>query len=289
MTSWEIYELSNLPKDILYQFDNTINNTKETNLTINYEKICKFNYKMKFENVIKNLEAGNTYLLNLTQPTKIHNNFSLLDIYKNSNSKFKLYYKNKFVCFSPEKFIDIYNNNIYAYPMKGTINANIKDAKNIILNDKKELSEHTMIVDLLRNDLSTISSNVSVDLFRYSENIKAGKQELIQVSSQISGSLNKNWNESIGDIIVSLLPAGSITGAPKINTIKLIKQIEQYDRGFFTGICGIFDGKILRSNVLIRFIEKINDSLLYKSGGGITLDSIESAEYQELCDKIYIP
>ena len=68
-----------------------------------------------------------------------------------------------------------------------------------------------------------------------------------------------------------------------------LKNVENYDRGFYTGIFGIFDGKSLQSFVLIRFIEKIEDELFYKSGGGITLDSDLKLEYEELINKVYLP
>lgn len=112
---------------------------------------------------------------------------------------------------------------------------------------------------------------------------------MIQVSSKISGELTKNWQNNIGNIIVSLLPAGSITGTPKKKTIELIDKIEDYKRGYFTGVFGVFDGETLDSGVMIRFIEKENNKFYYKSGGGITSDSILDDEYQEMLDKVYIP
>ena len=255
------------------------------------KEFMKFDsYKEKFEEVQKNIRSGNSYLFNLTSPTKIKNTIDLKNIYKNSNGKFKLFYKDKFVCFSPERFCQIKKQKIYTYPMKGTIDANIPNAQQLILEDKKELAEHTMVVDLLRNDLSMVSKKVRVEKFRYCEKIKAGEKELLQVSSKISGELEKNWNEHIGDILLPLLPAGSITGTPKKKTTQLIKEIEDYDRGFFTGIFGVYDGKELDSAVMIRFIEKDqNGNLVYKSGGGITCDSDVKKEYDEMCDKVYIP
>jgi para-aminobenzoate synthetase component 1 len=79
------------------------------------------------------------------------------------------------------------------------------------------------------------------------------------------------------------------TGTPKKSTIEILKNIENYDRGFYSGIFGIFDGINLQSFVLIRFIENINNELFYKSGGGITSDSIAKEEYEELLNKVYLP
>jgi len=246
-------------------------------------------YQKRFQKVIDKICSGDTYLLNLTQQTKISITLSLKEIYTISNATYKLRYQDKFVCFSPEQFVSIKDNKIETFPMKGTIDASIKDADTIILDDKKELAEHIMVVDLLRNDLSIVAKDVKVDRFRYITKIKAGDKELLQVSSHICGTLESDWRDNLGDILSSLLPAGSITGTPKKSTVEIIEDVEGYDRGFFTGVFGVFDGESFDSAVMIRFIEKTSDGYIYKSGGGITLDSSDISEYNELLDKVYIP
>jgi para-aminobenzoate synthetase component 1 len=246
-------------------------------------------YKKAFDNVIYNIYKGNSYLTNLTMPTSVDTNLTLREIFRHSNAPYKLLYKNDFVVFSPETFIEIKNGMIYSHPMKGTIDADIEDAENIILNDEKELAEHRTIVDLIRNDLSIVANNVKVNRFRYISKIKTNHKNLLQVSSEISGELPPDYRNKIGDIISSLLPAGSISGAPKKKTVEIIKESENYNRGFYTGIFGMFDGENLDSAVMIRFIENINGSLFFKSGGGITYKSNPEAEYQELKDKVYVP
>jgi para-aminobenzoate synthetase component 1 len=173
--------------------------------------------------------------------------------------------------------------------MKGTIDASVKNAKEQILSNEKEMAEHVMVVDLLRNDLSIVSKQVKVKRFRYAQNINAGDKTLLQISSHIQGTLTNNWHEHIGDIILPMLPAGSITGTPKKSSVQIIEEVEQYKRGYYTGIFGIYDGKSLDSAVMIRFIQKEKEDFFYKSGGGITSDSNAHLEYQELIDKIYIP
>ncbi len=246
-------------------------------------------YKKSFDKVLKQIRDGNTYLLNLTFPTTINTNLTLEEIFLQSNAKYKLLYKNKLVVFSPESFVRIEGNTISSYPMKGTIDSSIPNAEEIILNDKKETAEHNTIVDLIRNDLSMVASNVQVDKFRYVEKIVTNDKSLLQVSSKITGTLKENYNTRIGEIIFSLLPAGSISGAPKKKTIEIIKDTETYSRGFYTGIFGYYDGPVLDSAVMIRFIEKENDKYFYKSGGGITFLSDVKSEYQELIDKVYVP
>ncbi|MCH9740391.1 MAG: aminodeoxychorismate synthase component I [Epsilonproteobacteria bacterium] len=247
------------------------------------------NYKNSLEKVLEEIRSGNTYLLNLTFKTPIESNLNLEEIFTYARAKYKLYFKDQFICFSPEKFVEIEDNTITTYPMKGTIEASIPNAKEKILADSKEMAEHVMIVDLMRNDLSMVGHSVKVEQFRYVDKIKAGDKELLQVSSKITATLPKNWRDNLGEILSKLLPAGSISGTPKHSTVNIINQIEDYDRGFYTGVFGIFDGENLYSAVMIRFIEKEHNRLYYKSGGGITLDSDAKSEYNELIDKIYLP
>ena len=246
-------------------------------------------YEEKFNRVIKKIESGETYILNLTQATPIETQLSLKEIYSLANAHYKLRFKDEFVCFSPEKFVQINASRIHTYPMKGTIDSSLPNAKEQILNDTKEMAEHIMVVDLLRNDLSIVSTNVKVEEFRYITEIDAGEKKLLQVSSHISGYVGEQWHENIGTILKSILPAGSISGAPKKSTIEIIDDVEEYDRGFFSGVFGVYDGESFDSGVMIRFIEKSNNAYSYKSGGGITLDSQVKLEYNELQDKIYLP
>jgi len=112
---------------------------------------------------------------------------------------------------------------------------------------------------------------------------------LLQVSSKITGKLAPGYLSFLGDIIFMLLPAGSVTGAPKKKTVEIIRETEKYRRGFYTGVTGLFDGENLDSGVMIRFIENTNKGLVYKSGGGITMFSDCICEYNEMIDKVYVP
>jgi para-aminobenzoate synthetase component 1 len=246
-------------------------------------------YSKGFSLIRKHINNGDTYLLNYTQPTPIDTNLNLEEIFHLSSARYKILLKDKFVCFSPEKFVKITNGQIASYPMKGTMDATIPNSEELILKDSKELAEHNTIVDLIRNDLSLVAENVCVNKFRYLERLKTNMRDLWQVSSKITGDLPANYTENIGDIIFKMLPAGSICGAPKKKTVEIIKAAENYERGFYTGVFGHFDGKNLDSCVLIRYIEKQNDQLVYKSGGGITFMSEADKEYEELLKKVYVP
>ena len=173
--------------------------------------------------------------------------------------------------------------------MKGTIDASIPNAEQIILNDYKETAEHNTIVDLLRNDLSIISEKVRVNRFRYIDQIKTNQKDILQVSSEITGRLQPEIKENLGDIIFGMLPAGSISGAPKSATLDIIRRAEGEPRGYYTGIFGYFDGNTFDSAVMIRFIEERDSQYYFRSGGGITVYSDCASEYEEVISKIYLP
>jgi para-aminobenzoate synthetase component I len=246
-------------------------------------------YAAAFKNVTRNIREGNSYLLNLTFPTRIEINMDIRDVFFLCKAKYKLLIENQFVVFSPESFVQIRDRTISSYPMKGTIDASGENAREIILNDEKETAEHTTIVDLIRNDLGIIASNIQVEAFRYIDQISTNEKNLLQVSSKITGVLQSDYYTKIGTLLFKLLPAGSISGAPKKKTLEIILESERYNRGYYTGVFGIFDGNTLDSGVMIRFIENIDGVLYYKSGGGITSMSTVDLEYQEMIDKVYVP
>ena len=209
-----------------------------------------------------------------------------------------------FVCFSPETFVRIKGGRIYSYPMKGTLDASLPNAEKLLMEDQKEAAEHATIVDLIRNDLSRVAEDVRVDKYRYIDVLHTNKGNILQTSSEISGRLPEDYPHHLGEILDAQLPAGSITGAPKDKTMQIIQEAEGYDRGFYTGIMGIYDQGELNSAVMIRFIEeeevfpsktenRMNyeaiRKLYFKAGGGITSKSDCRKEYEEVIQKIYLP
>ena len=218
-----------------------------------------------------------------------------------------------FVCFSPETFVRIKGGRIYSYPMKGTLDASLPNAEKQLMEDQKEAAEHATIVDLIRNDLSRVAEDVRVDKYRYIDVLHTNKGNILQTSSEISGRLPEDYSHHLGEILDAQLPAGSITGAPKDKTMQIIQEAEGYDRGFYTGIMGIYDQGELNSAVMIRFIEEetspvdfeadgeknfkasegkrdeASRKLYFKAGGGITSKSDCRKEYEEVIQKIYLP
>lgn len=246
-------------------------------------------YKKTFEKVAYHLRRGDTYLINLTHPTRVHSNLSLPEIFEISQAPYKLLVPGHFVVFSPELFIRTEGSGIFSCPMKGTIDATLPHAEQTLLADEKEFFEHNTIVDLIRNDLSMVSGNVKVTRFRYVERVHTNRGDLLQMSSEIRGDLPEGYLQRLGETLFRLLPAGSVTGAPKERTVEIIRQTETYDRGFYTGIFGFFNGTSLTSAVSIRYIEQTAAGLVFKSGGGITALSNPEREYMEMLKKVYVP
>ncbi|WP_294629873.1 aminodeoxychorismate synthase component I [uncultured Bacteroides sp.] len=246
-------------------------------------------YRRSFHIVQSNIFAGNSFLTNLTCRTPIETDLTLEDIYFRSKAIYKLWVKDSFTVFSPEIFVRIRQGKISSYPMKGTVDASIANAVQLLMNDPKEAAEHATIVDLIRNDLSMVANRVSVSRYRYIDVLQTNQGAILQTSSEIQGVLPDDYWKHLGDIIFKLLPAGSITGAPKKKTMQIIQEAETYDRGFYTGVMGYFDGENLDSAVMIRFVEQQGKEMYFKSGGGVTCQSDAESEYNEMKQKVYVP
>ena len=283
---WFQYKFTKASSDQPFSaIDNKNVNSVEHSL-ITKHPISLSDYKHKFNQVMDALHKGDSFLMNLTIPTPVQNTVNFQTYFNHAKSKYVVWLKNDFIAFSPETFIQIESGMISTFPMKGTIDASLPNAKELLLNDSKELAEHATIVDLLRNDLSRVASKVRVTNFRYYEEIPTQNGKIGQVSSAIQGELPPDYASRIGSILYDLLPAGSVSGAPKKKTAQLIASIEGTDRGYYTGIAGYFDGVNLDSCVLIRYL---GADQVYHSGGGITFQSDMASEYQEMINKVYVP
>jgi len=259
------------------------------NVRIGKHPVSWERYLAAFNHVVDCQGAGDSYLCNLTFPTAIDVSLSVEEIFHGSTSPYRLLVKDEFVVFSPEPFVRIRGGVISSSPMKGTIDASLPGAAEKLLADEKEFAEHLTIVDLIRNDLGIVARDIRVERFRYTERVSTSGGGLYQTSSEITGRLPVDYRGRMGEIMAALLPAGSVTGAPKKRTVEIIREAEGYHRGYYSGVFGIFDGNDLDSAVMIRFIERTDTGLVYKSGGGITVYSDPVAEYREMIDKVYVP
>lgn len=279
---------------IQYQFRSKGNASSQlaslpSSIQFDIEPIDFFTYQTAFKEAQNAIFEGNSYLLNLTFPTPIQTNLSLYQIFQNSTAPYRLWMKDQLVVFSPEPFVEIENGQMASYPMKGTIDADLPAAEAVLMANQKERAEHATIVDLIRNDLNMVAKKIRVERYRFLDRIETNRGNILQTSTKIVGEVGEEYHERIGTILRKLLPAGSISGAPKKKTVEIIQSAEPFDRGFYTGVMGLFDGENLDSAVMIRFIEQQGAQKIFKSGGGITSQSDVMEEYQELIKKVYLP
>lgn len=261
--------------------------------SIHAEKLEYDKFYKSFCLLQEKMQQGYSWLANLTFSVPIQLTGQLIDFYYCAQAPYRVYKKDSFLSFSPESFVKIRQDRIESSPMKGTkevkkggdVQAAIKE----LLASEKELAEQYTITDLLRNDLSRVARKVRVEKFRYVDKIETKDKIILQTSTLIAGYLPLNYQNYLGNILWELLPAGSVSGAPKKETVNILKEIEKEKRGFYCGIAGYFDGESLDSCVLIRFIEKRENQFFYRTGAGITVNSLAEDEYQEILSKIYVP
>lgn len=250
------------------------------------KQITKSTYQNKINTIKDEIAKGNTYQVNYTYENKVKAYCSDKNLYLSLRNKQQTSYgafiKNDFdtiMSFSPELFFEIKNKKISTRPMKGTAsrgNSKEKDEeqKKFLANDEKNRAENLMIVDLLRNDIGKISHNVNVKSLFDIETYKT----LHQMTSTIEGNLKTNdarqWLEA-------LFPCGSITGAPKINTMKIIEKTEEDERGVYCGAIGYFSPNKTVFSVPIRTLQKSDTYWSYRVGGGIVWDSKCDEEWAE--------
>ncbi|MFH1772589.1 MAG: aminodeoxychorismate synthase component I [Candidatus Omnitrophota bacterium] len=245
-------------------------------------------YEKKIKRIKYYLENGLTYQVNLTFKLEFEISADVFDFYlalrRAQPAPYRAFINTGtqyILSLSPELFFRIDGKRIMSRPMKGTAarSASIeRDRRNkeALLKSKKIQAENVMITDLLRNDLGKICSNVTVDqLFKVEE-----YSTLYQVTSTILGSLNNGTAYS--DIFTSLFPCGSVTGAPKIKTMEIIKILEKQNRGIYTGAIGyISPSKDTCFNVAIRTVVLNKNHGEIGIGGGIVYDSVAFNEYKE--------
>ena len=246
-------------------------------------------YQRAFQLVRAGLQRGDSFLTNLTFPTPVRLPVDLPTVYRSVEAKYRVLLPGEFVCFTPETFVTIDRQGVIATsPMKGTA-VDTPAGREALLADPKEIAEHATIVDLMRNDLSQVASGVHVTNYRYLRPTERRGGALVQTSTDIEGKLPPGWRARLGDTLLRLLPAGSVSGAPKAATLKLIHQAEGQPRGYYCGIAGYFDGQQLDTCVLIRYLAQRGGRYYFHSGGGITARSDWRREYEEMNAKIRLP
>ncbi|MBJ8419453.1 chorismate-binding protein [Acinetobacter courvalinii] len=286
---------------IFQQISDLINQAAQTPSPLYLLEKCqarwsKQQYLKAFQQVQEYIKAGDCYQINLTQEFTAHAQGSLLsranDLWKLTHAPYAGYLKLddfELLSCSPELFIEFQaDRKIKTRPIKGTM-PRFDDpqqdqiSKDKLSHSKKDQAENVMIVDLLRNDLSVYAETGSVETTKLFE-IESFNQ-VHHMVSEITASLKADINPM--QMLLSALPGGSITGAPKIRAMQIIEELEGAPRGAYCGSLGYFNFDGTGSwNILIRSIQKYQDQLSMWAGGGITIASDAEAEYQECFDKI---
>ncbi len=188
---------------------------------------------------------------------------------------------------SPETLVKLEDGVLHTFPLAGTRPRGKtleEDARlrRELLADEKELAEHNMLVDLGRNDLGKISRFGSVKVEKYHSIERFS--HVMHIGSTVRGEIRKDYDAL--DAIEAVLPAGTLSGAPKIRACQLIAELENNKRGIYGGAIGYIDftGN-MDTCIAIRIAYKKNDKVFIRSGAGIVADSVPEKEFQECINK----
>lgn len=188
---------------------------------------------------------------------------------------------------SPETLVRLENGRLTTFPVAGSRPRGLTEEEDQeleadLLSDEKELSEHNMLVDLGRNDLGRISRFDSVEVTKYMMIHKYSK--IMHICSQVEGDIKDDCDAL--SAIESVLPAGTLSGAPKIRACEIIEELESEERGVYGGALGYLDftGN-MDTCIAIRMAVKKDGRVYVQAGGGIVADSIPENEYQESANK----
>ena len=296
---WTFFSDEEDAERIFHVIQNAIKHKKHPSFSLTQPCSARWNkheYRTAFKKVQNYIKAGDCYQINLTQEFTAKAQGCLLTtaekFWKLTDAPYSSYLKVddfELLSCSPELFINFEENRkIVTRPIKGTMPRYAdpkqdEQSKKNLIHSKKDQAENVMIVDLLRNDLSVYAETGSVktpQLF--------GIESFNQVHhmvSEVTATLKQDINPF--KVLMSALPGGSITGAPKIRAMQIIDEVEGAPRGAYCGSMGYFNFDGTGSwNILIRSIQKYQEDVSIWAGGGITIASDCDAEYQECFDKV---
>lgn len=264
-------------------------------------KDFKVNSNVTKEELIQNVETAKEHILNgdifqivLSQRFEIENPPESFNVYRmlraNNPSPYLYYFKSNDYTIagsSPEMLVSVKNGIVKTKPIAGTMPRGKTEEEDAMLEkalnaDPKERAEHTMLVDLGRNDIGKVSKfgSVYVDRLKYIQRFS----HVMHMTSDVKGKLSDD--KSVFDALCSVLPAGTLSGAPKVRAMEIIDELETVRRGTYGGAIGYisFNGN-LDSCITIRTALFKDNKAYIQSGGGIVYDSIPEKEYEESVNK----
>lgn len=251
-------------------------------------------YKKKVEITKNHIKEGNIFQLVLSNRIEADYEGSLFDTYRTlrtlNPSPYMFYFSSgdiEMAGASPETLVKVTNGEVRTFPLAGTRprgkdDEEDKKLEKELLADEKELSEHNMLVDLGRNDLGNICKYGSVKVEKYMEIQRYS--HVMHISSTVYGKIRDD--KDAVDAIEAVLPAGTLSGAPKIRACKIINKLENNKRGVYGGAIGYLDfSGNMDTCIAIRLAFKKNGKVFIRSGAGIVADSVPENEFKECINK----
>lgn len=252
-------------------------------------------YSAKVNKIKEYIKEGHIFQTVLSQRWTVETKQDGFALYKELrvlNPSPYLYYFNfgefEVIGSSPEMLVKQKENHIYTCPIAGTRKRGKDKAedeclKEELLADEKEKAEHVMLVDLARNDMGRISQfgTVKVTQFMQVQNYS----HVMHIVSQVEGQKKGEYHPL--DLVASFLPAGTLSGAPKIRAMEIIDELESVRRGLYGGATGYIDfSGDMDFCITIRTMIKKQDKVYLQAGAGIVADSVPESEYNECCNKV---
>lgn len=242
-------------------------------------------FKQKVNITREAIAQGRLYQVNLTTGLESQTQNSAAALFKKHFYRFNGHYKAllplmnvEAICFSPEMFLEKRNGTLRTCPIKGSI-AHNRNFETDLLENKKEEAELSMIVDLLRNDLNRIEKNQSALVTQHRARMSLGYIQHTYSEIEIK------TEHSLPEILESTYPGGSISGCPKVESLKLISELEPTARQIYTGSIGWWHQDEFTLNLAIRTFVKSKTDLYYQAGCGIVYDSNADDEWNEFLIK----
>ncbi len=242
------------------------------------------------------IKEGDIFQVVLSNPQSVEAEGSLFDTYRvlrsTNPSPYMFYFRSddiEIAGASPETLVKLENGTLHTFPLAGTrprgrTRAEDLELERSLLADEKELSEHNMLVDLGRNDIGRISELGTVEMESYLDILRFS--HVMHIGSTVRGRLRGDMDAL--DAMDSILPAGTLSGAPKLRACEIISELEGERRGIYGGAVGYLDftGN-LDTCIAIRLAYKKNGVVTVRSGAGIVADSVPATEYKECINKAF--
>jgi anthranilate synthase component 1 len=254
----------------------------------------KQEYISIIEKAKEHIKEGDIFQIVPSNPISAEIEGSLLDTYRvlrtTNPSPYMFYFSSNDIEIagaSPETLVKLHNGTLYTFPLAGTRPRGKNHEEDMafekdLLSDEKELAEHNMLVDLGRNDIGKVSKLGSVKVEKYLSIERFS--HVMHIGSTVSGKLRDD--KDVLDVINSILPAGTLSGAPKIRACEIISDLEKNKRGIYGGAIGyIALSGNMDTCIAIRLAYKKKNHVFVRSGGGVVADSVPELEFQESLNK----